>query len=115
MLTPCETIIKRFLPAIRSSITKELFNKYDFNQEEIAKRLGVTQAAVSKYLSGKYAQNIKNLEKNKKIKEISKKLSSLIVADRNNKAKLVSHVCNSCIEFHGITCEYKEIAKMLEK
>mgnify|MGYP001600035139 CR=1 FL=1 len=115
MLTPCETIIKRFLPAIRSSVTKELFNKYNFTQEEIAKRLGVTQASISKYLSGKYTKSIKDLEKKQKIKEISEKLSLFIASNKANKVKLVSHICNSCVEFHGITCEYREIAKMLKK
>ncbi|MFC1454853.1 transcriptional regulator, partial [Candidatus Undinarchaeota archaeon] len=52
MRTPCELIVKYYLPAMRSQITKELDSK-GFTQSEIAKTLGVTQAAVSKYLSNK--------------------------------------------------------------
>jgi hypothetical protein len=115
MLTPCEVIIKRFLPAIKASITRELFNNYDFTQEEIAERLGVTQAAISKYLSGQYTKTIKDLEKKPKIKQISKKIALSIAAGKSDKNKLISHICNSCVEFHGITCEYKEIINLLNK
>jgi len=41
------------LPIIRMELAKELSSKYKLKQERIATLLGVTQAAVSKYLNDK--------------------------------------------------------------
>ncbi|MGN8217199.1 thiamine-phosphate synthase family protein [Halococcus morrhuae DSM 1307] len=48
---PSEIVVERFLPTARSMLASELAER-DFTQQEIADRLGVTQAAVSKSLGG---------------------------------------------------------------
>jgi predicted fused transcriptional regulator/phosphomethylpyrimidine kinase/predicted transcriptional regulator len=48
---PSEIVVERFLPTIRSMLAAELSER-GFAQREIASRLGVSQAAVSQYLSG---------------------------------------------------------------
>ena len=48
---PSEIVVERFLPAARAMLASELADR-DFTQQEIADRLGVTQAAVSKSLGG---------------------------------------------------------------
>lgn len=50
-----EVISDEVLPAIRSMIAEELKTDYGFKQREIADRLGVTQPAVSNYLSNSRA------------------------------------------------------------
>lgn len=96
MLMPCEVMIKSFLPAIRASITKELSSQHKWNQIDIAKELGVTQAAVSKYLSGKYANSIKTLEDTKEVKKIGRELALKISTKKASKAEVVDHICTSC-------------------
>lgn len=96
MLHPCELMAKQFLPAIRARVAKELSKKYNFNQIEIAKQLGVTQAAISKYISGDYAKNIKNFEKNKKVKEISDEIALKISQKKMTRDELISKICHSC-------------------
>lgn len=49
---PSEIVVERFLPTIRSMLAAELADR-GFAQRSIADRLGVSQAAVSQYLSGK--------------------------------------------------------------
>ncbi len=49
---PSEIVVERFLPTVRSMLARAL-NERGFAQKEIASRLGISQAAVSKYLSGK--------------------------------------------------------------
>ena len=49
---PSEIVVERFLPTLRSMLAVEL-NEKGLAQQEIATRLGISQAAVSKYLSGK--------------------------------------------------------------
>ena len=63
-IIPCETAIDYFFPALKASIARELLSEYSFNQTDVASKLGVTQAAVSKYLGGHYSAGIKNFEKN---------------------------------------------------
>lgn len=53
MSVKCEVFVKKFLPAFRSLIAKELIEKYNFSQIEAAAKLGITQAAVSQYFHSK--------------------------------------------------------------
>ncbi len=101
MLMPCEIMMKSFLPAIRASVTKELSSQHKWNQTEIAKTLGVTQAAVSKYLSGKYAKNIKILEETKEVKNIGKEIASNVATKNASKMEVVDHICTSCESMAG--------------
>lgn len=75
----CKDIIQVMLPAVRASVAEELHNKYNYNQEKIARMLGVVQVAVSKYLHGKYSKEIaqmKNYIKHNGLEdEIVKKLA----------------------------------------
>ncbi|ATW89169.1 hypothetical protein halTADL_2429 [Halohasta litchfieldiae] len=49
---PSEIVVDRFLPTARSMLAVELDDR-GLPQQEIATKLGISQAAVSKYLSGK--------------------------------------------------------------
>lgn len=48
---PSEIVVERFLPTARAMLATELAD-HGFSQQAIAERLGISQAAVSKYLSG---------------------------------------------------------------
>ncbi|HLI45906.1 MAG TPA: helix-turn-helix domain-containing protein [Geobacterales bacterium] len=54
-LMPDEIISRAVYPMIRAMIAKRLIEKYNYNQKEVADILGITQAAVSYYLSDKRA------------------------------------------------------------
>ncbi|WP_181685511.1 thiamine-phosphate synthase family protein [Halorhabdus salina] len=51
MRFPSEIVVDRFLPTARAMLASEL-SEHGLTQQEIADHLGVTQAAVSKYVSG---------------------------------------------------------------
>src|SRR6267143_655891 len=51
MISEYERVMKRFMPAFRSSAAKIMINEYGIKQERAASMLGTTQAAVSKYIS----------------------------------------------------------------
>ncbi len=76
MKFPCEEIANKIIPAIRAEIAVKLAKEYGMKQIEISKILGITQGAVSHYISsyrGKEREIIlKNPEIRKKIDEMAK-------------------------------------------
>ena len=111
-----ESILKNFIPSIRVSVAKELATKQNLNQHEIAELLGITQAAVSKYLSGNYSSVIKTLEQTGRVRNISKKITGKIVLTK--KMEPTEIACDDCKSYSG-TCLYKhfifELAKALRE
>jgi predicted transcriptional regulator len=52
-ILPDEIVVKNLYPAIRALIAIELVKKYNFKQQVAAEKLGVSQAAISYYISQK--------------------------------------------------------------
>ena len=57
MLLPSEIESKLLIPAVRSILSKELVIEKGLKEEEVARMLGITQAAVSNYLRGTRGDN----------------------------------------------------------
>lgn len=57
-----EVASRENVPAIRAHIAKQLVKRYGMREVEVAHILGVAQAAVSKYISGKYSAEVKEAE-----------------------------------------------------
>lgn len=51
--TPCEEIVWNILPAIRKELAIALIKQHELTQKEAAEKLGVSEAAISRYISGK--------------------------------------------------------------
>ncbi|WP_247001293.1 thiamine-phosphate synthase family protein [Halosolutus gelatinilyticus] len=51
LVLPSELVVERFLPTVRAMLARRLADR-GLTQQEIAAHLGVTQAAVSKYVGG---------------------------------------------------------------
>jgi len=49
----CDLMARRFLPSMRAEMVYRCVNEQGVSQSEIAKRLGVSRAAISQYLSRK--------------------------------------------------------------
>jgi predicted transcriptional regulator len=62
MKPECKDITRIVLPAVRASVAEVMHDKYGYKQEEIARKLGVVQVAVSKYLNGKYSKEISGVK-----------------------------------------------------
>src|SRR5215218_6554840 len=52
MLLPSEIEAKSLIPAVRAILAKKLIKEYSLKEEDVAKDLGITQAAVSNYVRG---------------------------------------------------------------
>ncbi len=103
MIAPCEKITKLLLPAVKIMIIKNLSKKYNLNQPEIAKSLGLTQAAVSKYLSGKYSVKIKKLEKDPKIRKMAALVTESVIK-QTSKTSTANEFCKCCSHFLSPSC-----------
>ena len=89
--TPCKYKVWNILPLIRKGIAESMINEYGLKQKEIAKKLCISHAAVSQYLSGKRGK-IKITDKELK-KEINKSAERII---KQGDEILVSETCRLC-------------------
>jgi len=73
-ILPDELVARSVYPALRAMIADVLIKKYNYTQVEAAKKLGVTQAAISYYLSSKrgvFKQLFKSEFISKSVEEIA--------------------------------------------
>jgi len=78
MKTPCELIVWYVLPAIRREFARVLVKEFNLTQREAARKLGVTESAVSQYLKSKRGKEMKfNQEIIDGNREISKRDSGI--------------------------------------
>ena len=88
----CDSIFNYLIPSsVRCLITKELIETYGYTQEQAAKKLGVTQPAISQYLNGLRGKKINHIQSNKKLMEWVHKTTSEIASDR---LKLDGKMCD---------------------
>ncbi len=95
MKTPCELVVGKILPTLRASVVKELSGKHGMKQSEIAKRLGITQASVSQYLSATRAGNTKLIESFPQISTYAQEISKRIMAGET-KYEWYGVLCKAC-------------------
>ena len=57
MQIPCELVVWYVLPMIRREVSKELVYTHGMTQAEVARKFGVTDAAISQYLKKKRGDN----------------------------------------------------------
>jgi len=92
----CETVVKNILPSIRALVAKELIEKYKLTQYETAKKLGVTQGAVSQYLRSIRGLKTKIIEKDKAVNEEIEKFASKIASGEITYKEMVNDFANIC-------------------
>lgn len=93
MKTPCELVVGKILPTLRASVVRELSGKYKMKQSDIARKLGITQASVSQYLSATRGGNSKMLEEFPQIAEFADEISERIASGEDRYA------------WHGVLCK----------
>lgn len=97
MKPPCEIVVKKILPAIRSILVKDLSKRHNLSQTKIADYLGITQPAVSQYLSS--ARGVSKIEGNLKETGLYSKLRDLsdeIAEGNTKKSKIIKKYCKIC-------------------
>jgi predicted fused transcriptional regulator/phosphomethylpyrimidine kinase/predicted transcriptional regulator len=102
---PCELTVRSVLPALRILVARELATNYNWTQTRIAKNLGVTQAAVSGYLTGEVEATTPPLSRDH-LQSLSRSLASEMASKRLNHTDLVNYVCEICLSLRrgGAIC-----------
>lgn len=109
MLLPSEIESKLLIPAIRAILSKELVIEKGLKEEEVARMLGITQAAVSNYLRGTRGDNelISKLMSLSEIMSMIKEISNDLSTNRAYTAKTLSKFIGLCnyMRYSLIICD----------
>ena len=108
MKAPCHAVIWYLLPAIGMELARELVRR-GMPQKEVAKRLGITPAAVSYYVKGARGAEVKL--RGKTLKRIHE-LASDIERGKADGARIQSAICGICKiawSEHIVCAQYKRL------
>ena len=109
MIHPYEIVSKSALPAFRAMISKRLTENYSMTQQEVARRLGVTQASVSNY-ARKARGMMVDLEIDDNIAKAADRVAELLASekpDQREALRLMTEVCDY-VRFNHTLCALHE-------
>ncbi len=98
MSSSYEIATRKIVPIVRSALVAELKTKYNKTEQEIARILGITQAAISKRINKTIEAPLKNEElviDKKIIEDYTKK----IVEGTETAQRCICSICNSINDF----------------
>ena len=100
MLLPQEIEAKSLIPAVRAILAKKLIREYSLKEEDVAKDLGITQAAVSNYVRGTRG-DIELISKLESVREVMRMIDDIAKDLSTNKA----YTPSTLAKFVGL-CNY---------
>ncbi|MEM3383395.1 MAG: helix-turn-helix domain-containing protein [Nitrososphaerales archaeon] len=95
MILPYEIVYKTAIPALRAMIARKLMENYGLVQEEVAKKLEITQAAVSYYIKGKRAIMLK-LDDVDEIQHMTDEIAHLLFKGEMSRKELRLRITEAC-------------------
>jgi len=99
----CELMRQSLLPAFRSLLASQLVQEYGFSQAEVARRLGITQAAVSQYLHDKRAKRTLGSQRvTRKVEKATRRIALQISQNRISSGDAMKITCRLCAEIAAI-------------
>ncbi len=105
LIIPCEVAAKSVIPALRAMVARELMEGYGLKQKQVAAKLGVTQAAISKYRHQVRGEAIE-LESASEVRAMSKDIASIL--SKGADSLMVSQkFCQACTDIRalGLMCD----------
>lgn len=100
MLLPSEIEAKSLIPAVRAILAKKLIKEYSLKEEDVAKVLGITQAAVSNYVRGTRG-DVELIIKLESVREVMRMIDDIAKDLSTNKA----YTPSTLAKFVGL-CNY---------
>ena len=112
MINPYEMVSKSALPALRAMVAKRLREDYHLTQEQVAQRLGGTQASVSNYTRRARGVMI-DLEADSRVAKAADRVARLLSTDRPDESQALAAMCDICdyFRFSHLMCNlHRELA-----
>jgi predicted transcriptional regulator len=109
LINPYEIISKSALPAFRAMVSKRLTENYNLTQQQVALRLGVTQASVSNY-ARKARGTMLNLEVDPNLARAADQVAQVLSSekpDQREALRMMTEVCDY-IRFNHVMCKLHE-------
>ncbi|MEM3781526.1 MAG: winged helix-turn-helix transcriptional regulator [Candidatus Micrarchaeaceae archaeon] len=99
-----ESATEKYLPVVRFEIANVLKNKYRMKEQEIAERLGITQAAVSKYINKKSMKIMRRAVSLRSRINANKGIIDAYSKNLFEKRADISRFCELCQSLGGFSC-----------
>ena len=110
MKIPCEIIVWYVLPIVRREVANELVSVHHMTQAEVARKFGVTDAAISQYLKKKRGES-EIIESSPKYPDFTAKIKESAALIAQEKTSFEEEMCGVCqfVRETGILAEiYKQ-------
>jgi predicted transcriptional regulator len=107
LILPCEVGVKTVLPAVKAIMAREIVEKHGLNEQQTAQLLGLSQSAVSRYIS-KERGNLLAVEDSAEILALISQMVTFLVKEPTNKAEILKLFCQTCtaIREKGLMCPF---------
>jgi predicted transcriptional regulator len=107
LILPCEVGVKTVLPAVKARMAKSIVENHGFNEQQAAKLLGLSQSAVSRYIS-KERGNALSIENSTEVLALIEQMVISLIKDPANKEQTLNLFCQICsaIRQKGLMCPY---------
>ena len=113
----CEIVSQSVLPALRAMIAAELMEKHKLTQQDVATKMGTSQAAISQYYRAIRGKT-DFLQKDKDIIQEVQKLAGRIASGDLNYISASEEFCNICkiVRKKKLICEmHKKTSENLKE
>ncbi len=88
--------MKSVIPAVKALMAQQLVEKYGLKQDQVAKILGISQSAVSKYTC-KIRGYVIKIDDIDEIQPLMDKMIALLVNETHNRKSFLLIFCQTCI------------------
>jgi uncharacterized protein len=105
LILPCEVGVKTVLPAVKAIMARQIVEKHGLNEQQTAQLLGLSQSAVSRYVS-KERGNLLAIEGSTEILALINQMVTSLIKEPNNKPEILKLFCQTCqaIREKGLMC-----------
>ncbi|MCW4046793.1 MAG: hypothetical protein NWE99_04425 [Candidatus Bathyarchaeota archaeon] len=106
MLLPCEVGVKTVLPAVKALMARTIVEKHGMKEKQAADILGLSQSAVSRYVT-KGRGNIITLENVPEVRQLIDQMTTFLVFEPHKKKEILELFCSTCeiIRKKGLMCQ----------
>ena len=105
LILPCEVGVKTVLPAVKAIMARSIVEKHGLNEKQTADLLGLSQSAVSRYISRERG-NLLNIEGTTEVLALIDQMVTHLIKVPDNKREILKLFCQTCttIREKGLMC-----------